>query len=239
MDSSTGLRGKTAIVTGAGRGIGRAIARRLASAGAGVAIASRTAEQLEQTQRWIERDQGRVLAVVADVTDADAVDRLIEETHSAFGPVDILVNNAGIAPLEKIEQMEPGLFDAIIRTNVRSVFLCTRAVWNDMRERGGGAIVNISSVAAVDPFPGFAAYGAAKAFVNTYTKALATEGQPHGIRVYGVAPGAVDTDMLRSAFPDFPDDKLLDPDQVAALVETVLSPACRYISGQTITIKKE
>lgn len=237
-ETSSGLRGRTAIVTGAGRGIGSAIARRLAAAGAQVAITSRTAEQLEQTQRWIERDHGRALSVVADVTDENAVERLVDETHAAFGPVDLLVNNAGIAPLAKIEQLEPGIFDTIIRTNIRSVYLCTRAVWGDLCARGGGAIVNISSVAAEDPFPGFAAYGAAKAFVNAYTKAMAVEGQPHGIRVYGIAPGAVDTDMLRSVFPDFPASDRLEPDQVAGLVELVLSPACRYISGQTIVIRK-
>lgn len=238
MSGGTGLAGETAIVTGAGRGIGRAIARRLAAVGVRVVVASRTAEQLEQTQRCIERDGGQVLAMVADVTDEAAVDRLAEETQATFGPATILVNNAGLAPLAMIEQMEPATFDRVLQTNVRSVYLCSRAVWGSMREAGGGAIVNISSVAAYDPFPGFAAYGAAKAFVNAYTKALAAEGHPHGIRVYGVAPGAVNTDMLRGAFPDFPEEKLLEPAQVASLVETLLSPACQHISGQTIQIQK-
>lgn len=233
------LKGKTAIVTGAGRGIGRAVARRLAASGAAVAITSRTADQLETTQRAIEHDGGRVVSIVADVADESAVTRLIEETHRAFGPVHVLVNNAGVAPLAAVEQMEPALFDSILRANVRSVFLCTRAVWDDMRAGDEGAIINISSVAAVDPFPGFAAYGAAKAFVNTYTRALAAEGAPHGIRVYAVAPGAVETEMLRGPFPDFPRDKTLDPNDVAALIETILSPSCRYLSGQTITIKKD
>ena len=107
-----------------------------------------------------------------------------------------------------------------------------------MAEQGGGAIVNISSIAAYDAFPGFAAYGAAKAFVVAYTKSLAGEGKPCGIRVFGIAPGAVETDMLRDALPDFPEEQALDPGDVAAMVETVLLPAYRYSSGQTVIVTK-
>jgi 3-oxoacyl-[acyl-carrier protein] reductase len=111
-------------------------------------------------------------------------------------------------------------------------------VWHHLIERGGGVIINTSSVAAYDAFPGFAAYGAAKAFVVAYTKFLAREGAGVGIRVYGVAPGAVETDMLRGAFPDFPADQALEPYDVAAMFETLLLPACAYSSGQTITVSK-
>lgn len=232
------LRGQTAVVTGAGRGIGRAIARRLAAAGAQVAITSRTAEQLHETQKCIERDNGRVLSIVADVTREDDVEWLFAETAEVLGPVKILVNNAGIAPVAKIEEMEPHLFDTLVRTNIHSVFLCTRAAWDGMVKSGGGAIVNISSVAAHDPFPGLAAYGGAKAFVTTYTKGLAEEGRPHGIHVYCVAPGAVETVMLRGAFPEFPEDQVLQPEDVASLVELLLMPGARYSSGQSITIRK-
>ncbi|MFH1420284.1 MAG: SDR family oxidoreductase, partial [Planctomycetota bacterium] len=236
MDFQPAIKGKTAVVTGAGRGIGRAIAKRLAIAGANVAVASRTAEQLGETCNMIEQGGGRALAVPVDVSSADGVQRLLEETLALFGKIDILVNNAGTAPLATIDEMEPELFDRIIRTNVRTVYLCSRGVWHRMAANGGGIIINISSVAAYDPFPGFAAYGAAKAFVVAYTRALAAEGKASGIRVYGVAPGAVETDMLRSAFPDYPADKTLLPDEVAALVETLLLPSCRHISGQTIII---
>ncbi len=232
------LRGQTAVVTGAGRGIGRAIARRLAAAGAHVAITSRTAEQLHETQKCIERDSGRVLSVVADVTREDDVERLFAETAEVLGQVNILVNNAGVAPVAKIEEMEPHLFDTLVCTNIRSVFLCTRAVWDGMVKSGGGSIVNISSVSAYDPFPGLAAYGGAKAFVTTYSKGLAEEGRPRGIRVYCVAPGAVETDMLRGAFPEFPEDQVLQPEDVASLVELLLMPGARYSSGQSITIRK-
>ncbi|MBK8268956.1 MAG: SDR family oxidoreductase [Planctomycetes bacterium] len=234
------LFGKTAIVTGAGRGIGRAIARRFAVHGANVIITSRTADQLDETKRLIERGGGggRVFAQTADVSNAGDVEKLIEDSHAIFERVDVLVNNAGVAPLAMIEEMEPEMFDHILSTNVRTVYLCTRAVWPIMREQGGGAIVNIASLAAFDPFPGFTAYGAAKAFVVAYTKSLAREGQPFGIRVHGVAPGAVETGMLRGAFPTFPSEKALDADDIAAMVEAVLSPAYRHSTGQTVPVMK-
>jgi 3-oxoacyl-[acyl-carrier protein] reductase len=238
MTQAPFLKGKTAIVTGAGRGIGRAIARRLSASGADVAVAARTEAQLDETRRLIERAGGNVLALASDMSNERDVERLIEEVIERFGRVDILVNNAGAAPLALIDEMEPDVFDRIIATNIRSVYLCSRAVWRIMADGEGGIIVNFSSLSAYDPFPGFAAYGAAKAFVNVYTKALAEEGKTLGIRVYAVAPGAVETEMLRGAFPDFPAEKTLKPDDVAQFVEMLLAPACRYISGQVITIKK-
>lgn len=239
MERRTELKGKTAIVTGAGRGIGLAIAKRLAANGSSVVLAARTAEQVEASRRLIQNNGGIALAFPVDVTEAEGVERLMDETKSRFGGIDILVNNAGSAPLATIDQMEPDVFDAIFATNVRSVYLCSRGVWPIMAEAGGGAIVNISSIAANDPFPGFAAYGAAKAFVNAYTKAVASEGRSCGIRVNAVAPGAVDTQMLRGAFPDFPTEKMLSPDDVAALVELLLLPGSHYVSGETIVIRKD
>jgi len=238
MERTESLKGKTAIITGAGRGIGRAIARRLSVAGANVVLASRTTEQLDETRRLIDRAGGTALAIPADVTRHEDVERLVDTALSTYSRIDILVNNAGLAPVAKITELEPPAFDRILATNVRSVYLCSRAVWPAMADAGGGIIINISSVAAFDPFPGFAAYGAAKAFVNAYTKALAQEGKASGIRVYAVAPGAVETHMLRGAFPDFPPEKTLQPDDVAALVETLLAPSCRHISGQTLVIQK-
>ncbi|MFQ5411564.1 MAG: SDR family NAD(P)-dependent oxidoreductase [Phycisphaerae bacterium] len=239
MESSRTLKGKTAIVTGAGRGIGRAVALRLSAVGADVVIAARTVDQLDETRRMIEHGGGgRVLVVPADVSQVEDVENLIEQTRSLFDHIDILVNNAGTAPLATIDSMEPHLFDRIIATNVRTVYLCSRGVWPIMAEQGGGTIVNISSIAAYDAFPGFAAYGAAKAFVVAYTKFLSGEGKLCGIRVHSIAPGAVETDMLRDALPDFPEEQALDPGDVAAMVETVLSPAYRYSSGQTVIVMK-
>ncbi len=233
------LHGKTAIVTGAGRGIGRAIARRLAARGSRVVLAARTSEQLEETHRLIDNNGGISVAIPTDASNSEDVERLVDEVRERFGSIDILVNNAGSAPLATIEQMEPTVFDAIIAANVRTVYLCSRAVWPIMAASGGGTIINISSISAFDPFPGFAAYGAAKAFVNTYTKALAAEGRSVNIRVHGIAPGAVDTQMLRGSFPDFPSDKMLSPGDVAALAELLLRPGSQYISGETVVIRKD
>lgn len=231
------LQGKTAIITGAGRGIGRAIARRLSADGMHVVLAARNATELEETHRLIGRGGGSSLAIRADVSRVEDVERLIERAVQQFQSIDVLVNNAGIAPLATLEAMEPEQFDALIATNIRSVYLCCRAVW--MRMKAGGVIVNISSVAATDPFPGFGAYGASKAFVNTFGKALNAEGAARGIRVYNIAPGAVDTQMLRIPFPDFPDDKTLAPNDVAVLVRLLLSPGAEHLAGQTIVIRKE
>ncbi|RME41365.1 MAG: SDR family oxidoreductase, partial [Planctomycetota bacterium] len=149
-----------------------------------------------------------------------------------------LVNNAGIAPLGSIEEMPPSRFDELHAVNVRGVYLCCRAVWPVMKRQGGGTILNISSVASADPFPGFTAYGATKAWINGWTRGLADEGKAHGIRVFAVAPGAVETRMLRDALPDFPPEHALDPREVAAFLHTLTQPACRYASGQTIFFRK-
>lgn len=232
------LQDKVALVTGGGRGIGRAIALRLGAAGARVVVASRTGEQLDETCRLIERGGGHARAVVCDVGVEEEVAHLVEEARSAYGGVDILVNNVGVAPLAMIDQMPPEVFDQILCVNVRTVYLCSRAVWPIMVAGGGGMIVNIASVAAYDAFPGFGAYGAAKAFVVAYTKELAKEGASVGIRLHGVAPGAVETEMLRGAFPDFPAAQALDADEVAAMVETVLSPVYAHSSGQTVVLAR-
>jgi NAD(P)-dependent dehydrogenase (short-subunit alcohol dehydrogenase family) len=236
---TTVLKGKTAIITGAGRGIGRGIARRLSIAGANVAIASRTESQLEQTRRMIERAGGNVLEVTADVSREEDVERMVEQVQERFGRIDVLVNNAGAAQVASIVDMEPHVFDRIVAVNIRAVYLCSRAVWPIMAAAEGGTIINITSMAAYDPFPGFAAYGAAKRFVGAYTKGLAAEGKTVGIRVYAIAPGAVETEMLRGSFPDFPAERTLQPDDVAVMVENLLSPACAHIvSGQTIQLVK-
>lgn len=235
---SVNMKGKTAIVTGGGRGIGRAIAKRFSAAGANVVVAARTLDDLHDTRMMIERDGGTVLVVPCDVSEVTDVEKLIEETMQSYGRIDVLVNNAGTAPLATIDEMEPNLFDKIVKSNVRSVYLCSRGVWHHMVQNGGGVIINTSSVAAYDAFPGFAAYGAAKAFVVAYTKSLAKEGADVGIRVYGISPGAVETDMLRGAFPDFPADMTLATDDIAAMFETLLSPSFQYSSGQTITVSK-
>jgi NAD(P)-dependent dehydrogenase (short-subunit alcohol dehydrogenase family) len=231
------LQGKCCIVTGAGRGIGRAIASRLTAAGANVLAGARTAADLDQTVAATRSNSGKCAGQVADVTDRPQVERLIARARSEFGRIDVLINNAGLAPLSPIASMSDDAFAACNAVNINAVFYACRAAWPDLTT-SRGCIINVSSVASVDPFPGFAVYGAAKAWVNLFTQAIAAEGKPVGIRAFAVAPGAVETAMLRGAFPDFPADQTLSPDDVAGLVEALLDERCRYASGQTILIRK-
>ncbi len=230
------LDAKSVLVTGGSRGIGLAIAARAAKAGARVAIAGRTVQALTAAKANLERQGLDVLAVPADVSDPAQVTHLIDTVEAALGGIDVLVNNAGSAPVATIDQMSLEVFDEMVAANVRSVFLCSKAVWPLMTAAGGGAIVNISSRSAYDAFPGLGAYGAAKAFVVAYTRSLAAEGAPHNIRVFGIAPGAVETAMLRGAFPSFPAEQTLSPDAIAMAVEAVLAPAFQHSSGQTVSV---
>lgn len=226
------------VVTGGGRGIGRAICERFAQDGAQIVAASRTVAELEETQRLIERNGGRCTITPANVSAQEDVDSLIERTVKQFGRIDVLINNAGVAPHARMEDLDPPLFETILDVNVFAVYFGCRAVWPVMKSQGGGVIINLSSMASVDPFPGFAAYGAAKTWVNAWTKALAEEGRQLGIRVFAVAPGAVETRMLRDPFPDFPADQALKPTDVADVVHAISQPNCRYATGAVVFVKK-
>ena len=226
------------IVTGGGRGIGRAIAQRFAAAGACVVAAARSADELHETKSLIERAGGWCDTHVTDVCVADEIAALIEATAKRHGRIDVLVNNAGVAPDATIEKLDPALFETINSVNIDAVYHACRSVWPVMKSQGGGIIVNVSSVASIDAFPGLAAYGASKAWVNAWTKALAEEGRPVNIRVFAVAPGAVETRMLRDLLPDYPKGETLDPADVAGMVFTLAQPECRYATGQTVFIKR-
>jgi 3-oxoacyl-[acyl-carrier protein] reductase len=226
------------VVTGGSRGIGRAVCRRFAAAGAQVVAAARALSELDETRRTIEAEGGRCHVEPADVAQQGDIEAVIENVHRRFGRIDVLVNNAGVAPLSPIEDLDEPIFETIHVVNILAVYRGCRAVWPVMKKQGGGVIVNISSVASIDPFPGFAAYGAAKAWVNAWTRGLAEEGRAQGIRVFAVAPGAVETRMLRDPFPDFPKDQALQPFDVADVVFALAQPMCRYATGQTVFVKK-
>lgn len=227
-----------AIVTGGGRGIGRAVCQRLAADGCQVVAASRTLEELEETKGLVETAGGRCIIRQADLADCDDIASLVDTTVERCGQVDVLVNCAGVAPKATLDDMTPALFEVIMAVNVFAVYHACRAVWPIMSKRGAGVIVNVSSAASVDPFPGFSAYGASKAWVNTWTKGLAEEGRSCGVSVFAVAPGAVETRMLRDVFPDYPKDQTLNPSDVADVVHALIQPGCRYATGQTVFIRK-
>ncbi len=232
------MANRVVIVTGGGRGIGRAVCQRFASDGDQVVAAARSADELEETRASIQSGGGLCYGRKTDVTDVDQVEALIHESVEKFGRVDVLVNCAGVAALATVEELDVQTFDNVVAVNMRAIYTTCRAVWPTMRKQGGGVIVNISSMASVDPFPGFAAYGASKAWVNLWSKALAEEGRSHGIRVFAVAPGAVETKMLRDAFPDFPADQTLDPSDVAGVIHAISQPPCQYATGQCVFVKK-
>jgi meso-butanediol dehydrogenase/(S,S)-butanediol dehydrogenase/diacetyl reductase len=230
------LAHKACIITGAGRGIGRAIAQRLTGAGANVLVAARSAVELEATVALCGNG-GRCVAQPTNMARPEDVDALIARCTEEFGGLDVLINNAGVAPLSTIEEMNDAMFTDLVAVNIHSVFFACRAAW-PLLKQSKGTIVNISSLAAVDPFLGFAAYGATKAWVNTFTRGRADEGRPLGIKVFALGPGAVETQALRTPFPDFPAEQALQPDDVAAMVEWLLDERCQYASGQTIYIRK-
>lgn len=238
----------TVLITGGSAGIGLATAQRFLRAGFRVAICGRHPERLaaarhqlclglpaasagqageqasEQASRDIARQDsretviGRVIAIEADVGNLNDLEALHRDLAQAWGRIDVLVNNAATAPLAAFPETSPSDLESVLRTNIQGPWFLTQAIWRDMARHGGGTIVNVSSLAAVDPFPGFSLYGASKGWMETWTLALANEGAAVGIRVVGIRPGAVETDLLRGLFPDFPPDQCVTPEQVAEAV---------------------
>ncbi len=229
---------RVCIVTGASRGIGRATAAAFAREGCDLVLAARSREALEQTAAQVREAGADCAILAADVATRTGCEQLVQAALDRFGRLDVLVNNAGVAPMAPIETFTDEDFDAAVRVNVAAVFYTTRAAWPALLRQGGGVIVNVSSVASVDPFTGFAVYGGCKAWVNTFTRAVAEEGRAHNVRVFAVAPGAVDTQMLRQHFPDFPAAQCLRPEDVAATIVAVARDDFAHATGQTIFVRK-
>ncbi|MDB5297871.1 MAG: putative oxidoreductase [Phycisphaerales bacterium] len=228
-----------AVITGAGKGIGRATAIELARRGYALALAARTETDLLATLN-VAGAEDRGIAVPADVSDPAAADQLIDQALDRLGRIDAVVHCAGYAPVRPIAQMTSAEWRRTIDTNLSAAFYLARAAWPAFERQRGGAIVNVSSLASRDPFGGFAAYGAAKAGVNLFGLSAAREGQPIGVRVYTVAPGAVETDMFRSIMTpeQYPKDKTLDPADVARVIAGCVQGDLRYASGEVIYLHK-
>ena len=224
------------LITGAGRGIGRATAIELAKRNHRLALAARTLHELQSTCDQI----GGGLPIVADVTHADEIDELIHRVLDSHGRIDNLVNTVGLAPQVSAADMQIDHWHAVIETNLSAAFYLAKALWPIFLKQQGGIIVNISSLASRDPFSGFAAYGAAKAGLNIFDLVLAREGAPHNIRVHTIAPGAVETDMFRALIPEekYPRSKTLDPADVAAVVAQCVCGDLQYTSGEVIYLSK-
>lgn len=229
---------RTAFITGGGRGIGQALAIEFARAGYDVGVTARSSAELGRTRQMVEALGPRCVAFTCDLSDPGTAAEAVGEAQRQLERIDVLVNNAATAPLAPIEQCTPEQFDAVFALNVGAVVAACRAVWPLMKSQGGGTIINISSVAARDPFPGFALYGASKAAVNGLTTALAAEGRAHGIRVFALCPGAVETAMLRAAFPDLPAERCLQPRDVAEVAVLLADGRSRYASGAHLYLEK-
>ena len=188
------LAGRTAVVTGSGRGIGRAIALRLADAGASVVVTDVTQDNIDAVAAEIRASGGKAVAQVADVSSSADIDRLVQAAVSAFGGVDILVNNAALRGWYTWDTMTPEVWDRYMAVNEKAVFFVSQAVARQMVQQGrGGSIVNISSTAAAHPVRWKVDYNAAKAAVAAMTRSLAVELGTHGIRVNAVGPGGTNT----------------------------------------------
>ena len=239
-NQSIDLSGRVALVTGGSRGIGKAIAMSLASAGAAVAVNYR--ERVEQARAVVDAilaGDGRAIAVPADVSLQKPVQEMISRVERELGPVDILVNNAGVATVRGLDDLDEAEFDRTITVNLKSAFLCTQAVLPGMRARRWGRIVNMSSAAARGPGVVGVHYNAAKAGLEGLTRGYASRVAREGITVNAIAPGPIDTDMadpLREteAFKRIPVGRLGTAEEVAQA--TLLVVANEFITGQTLAV---
>jgi 3-oxoacyl-[acyl-carrier protein] reductase len=238
------LQDQVAIVTGASRGIGRAIAIALAAEGAKVVVNyARSSAAADEVVGQITAAGGDAIALQADVSQADQVDALIKATSDKYGQIDVLVNNAGITRDTLLLRMKPEDWQAVIDLNLTGVFLCTRAVSKLMLKKRKGRIINIASVAGQMGNPGQANYSAAKAGVIGFTKTVAKELAPRGVTVNAVAPGFIATDMTEN-LPNTEDilkfiplGRYGQPEEVAGLVRFLAAdPAAAYITGQVMNV---
>jgi NAD(P)-dependent dehydrogenase (short-subunit alcohol dehydrogenase family) len=192
----TDLSSQVALVTGGGRGLGKAFAQALAAAGASVAVVSRSEEQLTETVAAITSEGGQAIAIPADVTNPKAVERMAANVQRELGPVDLLINNAAImTPLGPTWEVDPEEWWHCIESNVRGPFLCSRAVLPQMVARGRGRIINVASNGALRVIPGYSAYGTSKTALIRLTETLAAETKPFGLQVFAIHPGLVKTAM--------------------------------------------
>jgi NAD(P)-dependent dehydrogenase (short-subunit alcohol dehydrogenase family) len=251
---------RTALITGAGTGIGRAAALRLSKDGFAIALVGRRAQPLERVAEEIQQHGGKTLAIAGDVTQLDQVESIVHRTTEAFGRIDLLLNNAGAAPRVPLAQLTAQQWQETLAVNLSAAFYVTRTVWPIMvrqhksplthaREESpsarkstaeGGIIVNVSSMASRDPFSGLGAYAAAKAGLNMLTLVTAREGHDVGIRAISIAPAAVETAMFRGVVGEeqVPGDIIMQPDDVAQIIADAVSGSLRFCSGETIFVHR-
>jgi NAD(P)-dependent dehydrogenase (short-subunit alcohol dehydrogenase family) len=240
------LAGRVALVTGAGRGIGRAIALALGAAGADVACCARSKEQVEDAAEAVRHLGCRAGGFQLDVTRREDIDETVRSVEARLGPVEILVNNAGITLERKTVDVTDEEWECVMATNLTSMFRLARAAAPGMIERGRGKIINIGSMYGALGVPRYAAYCASKAAVEALTRSLAAEWARHGIQVNCLAPGYVNTDIPRAAMADektralflskVPARRIGEPDEVGPLAVYLASAASDFMTGQTLRL---
>lgn len=249
------LDGKIALVTGAARGIGRAIAEEFGRCGADVVVADVREEQLSETAAAIRHLGRRVVALPVDVTRKRAVEEMVRRAVEELGRIDVCVNNAGIIKVQRFLDVEEADWDEIMEVNAKGVFLCAQAVARQMVRQGSGRIINMASVAARLGLPDMAAYAASKAAVMSLTRSMSLALASDGITVNALAPGIVDTDMWtlidgqraeqrgiapgepkRERIAAVPLGRAAQPSDVATVAAFLASDAAGYVTGQTINV---
>jgi dehydrogenase/reductase SDR family member 4 len=247
MSATISLRGKTALVTGGGRGIGRSIARHLAEAGANVVIASRKLENLQATASELTQLPGKVVPIACHVGRLEQLEGLVRETEARVGPVDIVVNNAatniGQGPALAVTDE---MLDKMIEINLKAALRLVRLTVPKMIERGGGCVLNIASIAGIQPLPGSLLYNVTKAGLIMMTRSWAREFGPRGVRVNAIAPGIIQTDFsayfwkndqFRAQVENTqPIPRIGQPDEIGPLACYLASDAASYVTGQVFVI---
>ena len=249
------MTGRTAVITGGGRGVGAAVAARLAAAGVSVVVAARTASQVEDVATRIRADGHIAHAEVCDVTDPASIDRLAARAAERLGDIDILINNAGVALASAIHKTSLDDWNRLFTVNATSAFLCLKAFFPGMLERRWGRIVNVASIAGLTASRYIAAYAASKHALVGLTRAAAAEAAPHGVTVNAVCPGYLATDMTRESVERImrstgrseaqaldailqttPQKRLIEANEVAEAVAYLCSEAARGVNGETLVI---
>ena len=253
QDKEINLEGQVAIVTGGGRGIGKAIALGLAKAGASVAVIARSPDQLAETVRQITELGVRAISVTADVSNPGAVNRIVQEVEKSLGSVDLLVNNAGLAgPIGPTWKTDPDDWWRCLEVNLRGPMLCSRAVLPGMIARGGGRIINVASGAGTFAIPYVGAYVTSKTALIRFTEILALETAPNGIKVFAIEPGTVRTSMAEYALESeegrrwmpwfgeiFQRGDDVPPNHATDLVVLLASGRVDALSGRFYTVKDD
>jgi 3-oxoacyl-[acyl-carrier protein] reductase len=240
------LEGRVAVVTGGGGGLAEGICATLAASGAAVAAVDQTLEKAERVAELASSDGARCIALEADVSDKTSVEAMAEKVSADLGGIDILVNNAAIYPLRPWTEIEEDEWDRVMAVNLKGYFLCTRAAFPRMRERGRGRIINVASITFFIGWSGFLDYVSSKGAVIGFTRTIAREVGPEGITVNAISPGAFPTAAER-VHPDQEalNRRILDqqclkrrgkPEDVGNLVSFLASDAASFITGQTVMI---